>query len=74
MCAGTVRTISAVLGYGAGLAVVMGVFDYTGGTLKGFKKDRTVDEFARKESLRENRRRPIEELVANAGESPRMFG
>jgi hypothetical protein len=69
----TVRTIPAVVGYGAGLAVVLGVFDYTGGSLTGLYKDVTMDEITRKELLRANRRRPIEETIANLGEGRGRF-
>ncbi|KZF24549.1 NADH-ubiquinone oxidoreductase [Xylona heveae TC161] len=62
------RTFPAVLGYGAGLAVLMGVFDYTGGKLSGYMKDPAQDEFERKEELRRNRRRPLEETIAELGE------
>ena len=58
----------AVLGYGAGLAVLLGTFDYTGGVLTGYTKDPEVDEYERKELLRRNRRRPIQETVTELGE------
>lgn len=64
----TVRTLPAVLGYGAGLAVVMGAFDYTGGALTGFGRDPDVDEYEQKEFLRRNRRRPIQETIEDLGE------
>lgn len=64
----TVRTFPAVLGFGAGLAVVQGVFDYTGGKLSGYDKDPNVDEYERKEALRKNRRRPIEETLELLGD------
>jgi hypothetical protein len=63
-----VRTIPAVLGYGAGLAVLLGTFDYTGGKLTGYTKDPDMDEFDRKEYLRKNRRRPIQEVIDELGE------
>ncbi len=63
-----VRTIPAVLGYGAGLAVLLGTFDYTGGVLTGYTRDPDVDEFERKEQLRKNRRRPISETIEELGE------
>lgn len=56
-----------IFGLGLGFAVIMGVADFTGGSLKG-NKDRSVDEYARKEALRMNRRRPIEETIAEVGE------
>ncbi|KAI9680791.1 MAG: hypothetical protein M1817_004231 [Caeruleum heppii] len=62
------RTMPAVLGYGAGVAVILGAFDYTGGSLTGYTRDPDVDEFERKQILRKNRRRPIEQTVAELGE------
>jgi len=58
----------AVLGYGAGLAVILGAFNYTGGKLTGYQVDREVDEISRKEFLRRNRRRPSEDVVQVLGE------
>jgi len=43
----------------------------TGGTLDGFRRDPEVDEVARKEYMRKNRRRPIEQTVNELGESAR---
>ena len=63
-----VRTFPAVLGFGAGLAVVEGVFDYTGGKLSGYDKDPNVDEYDRKEQLRKNWRKPIQETLQELGE------
>jgi hypothetical protein len=54
-------------------AVVLGAFDYTGGALTGYKKDPEIDEFERKEQLRKNRRRPIEETIAELGEGRGLF-
>jgi hypothetical protein len=51
----------------------MGAFDYTGGSLSGFKKDKDLDEFERKETLRKNRRRPIEETLSQLGEGRGTF-
>jgi hypothetical protein len=59
-----------VLGWGAATAVVLTVYDFTGGSLKGFKRDTEIDEFERKQYLRKNRRRPIEETIAELGEGP----
>ena len=64
----TVRTFPAVLGWGAGLAVVQGVFYYTGGKFSGYDKDPNVDEYERKLALRTNRRRPIQETLDELGE------
>lgn len=64
-----VRTMPAVLGYASMCAVVLGIFDYTGGSLKGVYRDINLDEVSRKEMIRTSRRRPIEEIVADVGES-----
>lgn len=58
----------SVLGYGSALAVVMTAFDYTGGSLFGYRKDPTIDEYDRKQGLRLNRRRPIQETIDELGE------
>lgn len=64
----TVRTAPSVLGYGTALAAVLGAFNYAGGKLTGYEVDPNVDEVARKEYLRKNRRRPMEETVQQLGE------
>ncbi|TAQ87336.1 hypothetical protein B7494_g4309 [Chlorociboria aeruginascens] len=61
-------TTPAVLGFGALTAIVLGTFNYTGGALTGYRKDPEVDEFDRKEYLRKNRRRPIEQTISELGE------
>ncbi|KAK2628936.1 hypothetical protein QTJ16_002039 [Diplocarpon rosae] len=63
-----------MLGYGALVAVVLGTYDYTGGTLSGFKKDPEVDEFERKQYLRKNRRRPIDQTISELGEGRGIYG
>ncbi|CAD6564858.1 MAG: hypothetical protein ASARMPRED_005711 [Alectoria sarmentosa] len=68
------RTFPAVLGFGAGLAVVQGAFDYTGGKFSGYDKDSNVDEYERKEALRKNRRRPIQETLEQLGEGRGVYG
>jgi len=67
-------SMPAVLGYGALAAVVLGTFDYTGGKLTGYSKDKNVDEFDRKEFLRKNRRRPIEQTIEELGEGRGIYG
>jgi hypothetical protein len=57
---------------GAMVSVGMGAFEYTQG-LTGYKKDPELDEFERKQALRANRRRPIEETIAEIGEGRGMF-
>lgn len=63
-----VRSFPAVIGYGAALATLQGVFEYTGGKLNGYEADSSVDQYERKEQLRRNRRRPIEETLQELGE------
>lgn len=58
-----------VLGYGAVTSVLLTAFEYTGGSLRGKMPEiEGMDEFERKEYLRKNRRRPIEETLAEVGE------
>ena len=60
------KSMPRVFGFGAGMAVLLSAANYTGG-LKG-NKDKEADEFSRKEAMRMNRRRPIEETLAEVGE------
>lgn len=69
----TVRSAPAVLGYGTALSVILAAFSYTGGTLSGYARDPDLDEVARKEYLRKNRRRPIEETINELGEGRGML-
>ncbi|GAB7344745.1 hypothetical protein MBLNU457_3215t1 [Dothideomycetes sp. NU457] len=62
------RSAPAIVGYGAGLAVVLAAFNFTGGRLQGYSKDPEVDEVGRKEFMRKNRRRPMEDTVLEIGE------
>jgi len=58
-----------ILGFGAFFSVAMTAFDYTGGSLRGKRTEvEGMDEYERKEFLRKNRRRPIEETIADIGE------
>ncbi|KAI1125238.1 hypothetical protein F5Y10DRAFT_279609 [Nemania abortiva] len=57
-----------IIGIGAAIAVVMTAFDYTGGSLRGTREVQGMDEYERKEYLRKNRRRPIEETISHIGE------
>ncbi|ERT02671.1 NADH:ubiquinone oxidoreductase 21.3kD subunit 21.3b [Sporothrix schenckii 1099-18] len=57
-----------IIGMGALTAVVLGVFDFTGGKLTGWAKETDEDRFERKEYLRKNRRRPGEETIAQLGD------
>ncbi|KAB8343045.1 hypothetical protein FH972_022639 [Carpinus fangiana] len=62
------RSLPAIFGYGAGLSIIMAAYQYTGGSLDGFSRDESIDEYARKEALRKNRRRPIQETLEELGE------
>ena len=62
-----------MLGYGAGAAVFLGTFEYTGGTLWGYRNRTDEDEFDRLERMRKNYRNPGEETVARLGEGRGMF-
>jgi hypothetical protein len=46
----------------------MGAFEYTGGSLFGYKKNRDVDEFERREQLRTQWRTSGEQTLAELGE------
>lgn len=46
---------------------VVGAFAFSGG-LTGWGRDPNVDEFERKEAMRLNRRRPVEETLEEVGE------
>lgn len=66
-------SLPAVLGYGTMAAVLLGAFDYTGGRINGWNRDPEADEFDRKQYMRKNRRRPIEETIAEVGEGRGTF-
>lgn len=60
--------MAPILGYGAFTSVILATWDYTAG-LRGKRPEiEGMDEFERREYLRKNRRRPIEETLANIGE------
>lgn len=61
-----------MVGYGAALATAMGVFEYTGGSLWGYSKDKKEDEFERLEKLRKAYRTPAEDTIAELGEGRGM--
>ncbi|EMD00194.1 hypothetical protein BAUCODRAFT_572453 [Baudoinia panamericana UAMH 10762] len=69
-----IRSAPAVVGYGAGLSAILYAFSYTGGTLNGYQRDPEVDEVSRKEYLRKNRRRPVEDTVNEIGEGRGVYG
>jgi hypothetical protein len=70
----TDRRMPPVVGYGAGLAVVMFAYSYGGGELTGYWKDPNVDQYERHEQMRKNKRRPIEETIAELGEGRGIYG
>ncbi|KAL9584137.1 MAG: hypothetical protein Q9212_002296 [Teloschistes hypoglaucus] len=62
------RSFPAMIGFGAALSLAQFAFQYTGGKFSGFAQDAEVDEYERKEQLRRNRRRPIEQTLQEMGE------
>ncbi|KAK4890433.1 hypothetical protein LTR17_004763 [Elasticomyces elasticus] len=66
------RSPPLIIGYGTGLAALLFAFSFTGGRLNGYERDPTVDEVSRKEYMRKNRRRPVEQTVNELGESARV--
>ncbi len=56
------------VGAGAACAVIMTIFDFTGGSLRGKPTESALDEFDRRELIRATRRRPLEETIAEIGE------
>ena len=62
-----------MLGLGAGLAIAEAAFDYTGGSLFGWKHNLERDEYEHKEMLRTTRRRPLQETLDQLGEGRGMW-
>ncbi|KAF2814048.1 uncharacterized protein BDZ99DRAFT_436772 [Mytilinidion resinicola] len=69
-----IRSTPAIIGYGACLAVILGTFDYAGGSLTGYTEGPEVDQVAKKEFLRKNRRIPVEQTIAELGEGRGIYG
>ncbi|KAL8693996.1 MAG: hypothetical protein Q9218_001295 [Villophora microphyllina] len=67
------RSFPAVIGFGAALSVLQFAFEFTGGKFTGYAQDPEVDEYERKEQLRRNRRRPIEQTLQELGEGRGRF-
>jgi len=65
--------IPQVLGYGAGLAVTIAVFEAGGGTIRGFYDRINVDDIE-KERIRSLRRLPFEQTIAEVGEGRGIYG
>lgn len=63
-----VRSFPALLGYGAALSTVMSAYEFTGGSLFGYSKDKNVDEYERRTQLRKNFQSPAEQTIAELGE------
>ena len=57
-----------MLGSAAVAGVTLGVFELTGARLRGWTDRPEEEEFERKIRLRANRRRPMEETIAEIGE------
>lgn len=68
----TVRTFPALLGYGVALSTAMTAFEYTGGSLFGYQKDTSVDEFDRRTALRKAFQTPGEQTISELGEGRGM--
>ncbi|EFE39220.1 hypothetical protein TRV_06132 [Trichophyton verrucosum HKI 0517] len=68
------RTFPAMIGYGVALATLLGVFEYSGGSIAGKIADPNVDEYDRRTALRKNFRSPGEETIAELGERRGMSG
>ncbi|PLN84081.1 NADH-ubiquinone oxidoreductase [Aspergillus taichungensis] len=68
------RSFPALLGYGAALAASMGAFEFTGGSLWGYNRATTEDEFDRRQQLRTAYRTSGEETVAQLGEGRGVYG
>ncbi|KAJ6014573.1 hypothetical protein N7540_009164 [Penicillium herquei] len=68
------RSFPAVLGYGVALSTAMVAFEYTGGSLFGYQKDRSEDEFERRQKIRKNFQTPAEQTFAELGEGRGIYG
>ncbi|KAI4205298.1 MAG: hypothetical protein LQ350_000621 [Teloschistes chrysophthalmus] len=68
------RSLPAMIGFGAALSLAQFAFEFTGGKFSGFAQDAEVDEYERKEQLRRNRRRPIEQTLQEMGEGRGIYG
>ncbi len=60
--------MARVLGIGAFMSIIMATYSFVGGSLSGGAGNQEASEFERKEYLRNNRRRPVEETLAEVGE------
>ena len=65
--------MSKMLGCGAGMAIVLGVFEYTGGRFDGYYNRREEDGFEIRERMMKNRRKSLEETIAEVGEGRGTF-
>lgn len=72
----TAGRMPQIVGWGAGVSIVLSALNITGGSLAGkVKHERpdVIDEYERKEYLRKNRRRPLVETIAEVGEGRGKF-
>lgn len=60
-----------ILGCSAGLALILGVFEYTGGRFDGYYNRREEDGFEIRERMMKNRRKSLEETMADLGSEGR---
>lgn len=60
-----------ILGCSAGLALILGVFEYTGGRFDGYYNRREEDGFEIRERMMNNRRKSLEETMADLGSEGR---
>ncbi|KAJ5679681.1 NADH-ubiquinone oxidoreductase [Penicillium macrosclerotiorum] len=68
------RALPAVLGYGVALSTALAAFEYTGGSLFGYSKNKDEDEFERRTKLRTNYQSPAEQTFAELGEGRGIYG
>lgn len=59
--------MSAVLAWGAMSGIVISAYNFTGEKLSGAGQD-DLDNYERKQQLRKNRRRPVEQTLEEIGE------
>ncbi|KAF2459646.1 NADH-ubiquinone oxidoreductase 213 kDa subunit [Lineolata rhizophorae] len=67
------RSFPKTLGYGAGLAIVLSAFKYTGGGFSRHGKDYTKDNVEAKDALRNAKRIPMEQTLSEIGEGRGIY-
>ncbi|TGZ80239.1 NADH-ubiquinone oxidoreductase 213 kDa subunit [Ascodesmis nigricans] len=70
------RSIPAVVGYSLGCGILMGVFDFCGGSLRGGYARQSVenDSYGKKMALRALQQRPVEDTLEAIGEGRGVYG